>query len=38
MHYGQLENSELALLGCMSINVAMYFTGIMEGVSKYIEW
>ena len=28
----------LALLECMSINVAMYFTGIMEGVSKYIEW
>ena len=28
----------LALLGCMSINVVMYFTGIMEGVSKYIEW
>ena len=28
----------LGLLGCMSINVAMYFTGIMESVSKYIEW
>ena len=28
----------LPLLGCMSLNVAMYFSGIMEGVSKYIEW
>ena len=28
----------LALLGFMSINVVMYFNGIMEGVSKYIEW
>ena len=26
------------LLGCMSTNVAMYFTGIMEKVSKYIKW
>ena len=26
------------LLGCMSSNVAMYFTGIMEEVSKYIKW
>ena len=26
------------LLGCMSSNVAMYFTGIMKDVLKYIEW
>ena len=26
------------LLGCMSSNVAMYFTDIMKDVLKYIEW